>query len=495
MKIKTRLYITSALVIIIVVGVGLAVFFSMQRTNDLWKKSELAHEIQTGVFQLNSLTSEYFLFPSKRASDQWIEKYSDVGGQINEAATVFKGAEERTIAGQMPEDFKNIGSTFDQLLAIHVEGDEKESMVTSELEKRLVSQLTIKSQALVSSASSLHEESQSQLLGAQAASNWLSAFLVVLMAAIVVVASITTTRAVVKPLAQLQEGAEVIGSGDLDYRVDIKANDETGQLARAFNEMASKLKDSRQSLEAEIAQRKRSEQRIERYAEQLEASNKELEAFSYSVSHDLRAPLRAIQGFSNILVEEHQDKLDEEGKRLLGVITGNTQQMGRLIDDLLGYSRLGRQELKLADVNMEELASAVIKEQEYASPGRSMEFKVDSLPPARCDRQMIQRVLANLLSNAVKFTRYEETALIEVGFSIEECETVYYVKDNGVGFDMRYENKLFSFFQRLHSEGEFEGTGVGLASVKRIVEKHGGRVWGEGEVGNGATFYFSVPTR
>ena len=250
----------------------------------------------------------------------------------------------------------------------------------------------------------------------------------------------------------------------------------------------------------DVTERKRAEEEIKKLDQelkyqimQLEAANKELEAFSYSVSHDLRAPLRAIDGFSRVMLEDYIDKLDDEGKRHLNIIRTNTQKMGQLIDDLLLFSRLGRQELRASGIDMGKLAKAVSEELKLAFPERKLKFTINTLIPAQGDQAMIRQVFVNLLSNAVKFTKPKEGALIEVDGRSEGFENVYIVKDNGVGFDMQYVNKLFGVFQRLHSSEEFEGTGVGLAIVQRIIHRHGGRVWAEGKVGEGAIFYFSLP--
>jgi signal transduction histidine kinase len=249
----------------------------------------------------------------------------------------------------------------------------------------------------------------------------------------------------------------------------------------------------------------------------LEAVNRELEAFSYSVSHDLRAPLRAISGFAQAVVEDYAPRLDDEGKRFLGLIQDNAHRMGQLIDDLLTFSRLGRQQLTTTQTDLGALASAVFEELAAQVPGRKIRFVVQSLPPALGDKAMIRQVLMNLLSNAIKFTRPRAEGVIELGYlssasiparpptscgdaRLTEGEDkmptpragAYYVKDNGVGFDMQYAGKLFGVFQRLHSAAEFEGTGVGLAIVYRIVTRHGGHVWARGELDKGATFYFTL---
>ena len=237
------------------------------------------------------------------------------------------------------------------------------------------------------------------------------------------------------------------------------------------------------------------EQRVIERTSQLETANRELESFSYSVSHDLRAPLRAIIGFSSMLLEDYMDKLDEEGKRLLDVILKNTKKMGELIDDLLILSRIGRKEIETIEIDMGRLAGEVFAEVTASIPEREIQVNIKPLPPARGDSGLIHQVFFNLISNAVKFTRHGDKAIIEVGSCEDKKENIYYVKDNGIGFDIQYADKLFGAFQRLHSEKEFEGTGIGLAIVQRVINRHSGQVWAEGKVNEGATFYFTLPNK
>jgi two-component system sensor kinase len=227
----------------------------------------------------------------------------------------------------------------------------------------------------------------------------------------------------------------------------------------------------------------------------LETVNKELEAFSYSVSHDLRAPLRAISGFADAVMEDCGPMLDSEGKRYLGLIQENAHKMGQLIDDLLAFSRLSRQQMTDNWIDMGALAATVFEEFAASAPGRDIKFTINAIPPARGDVTLVRQVLVNLVANAVKFTKTRARAIIELGYLPDEKGRVYYLKDNGVGFEMRYVDKLFGVFQRLHDATEFEGTGVGLALVQRIIARHGGTVWAEGAVDQGATFYFMLPQR
>jgi PAS domain S-box-containing protein len=235
------------------------------------------------------------------------------------------------------------------------------------------------------------------------------------------------------------------------------------------------------------------EERVAKRTAQLEASNKELEAFTYSVSHDLRAPLRHISGYVDLLVSRFPDSLPEKGKHYLNTITDSVRQMGALIDDLLEFSRSGRVEMRESTLDMNRMVEEISEQLRQDNPQRDIDWIIGGLPPAHGDHAMLRLVWMNLLGNAVKFTRTRKTARIEIGAREESGEPVFFVRDNGVGFDMRYAQKLFGVFQRLHPTEEFEGTGIGLANVRRIILRHGGRTWAEADSDKGATFYFSIP--
>ena len=235
------------------------------------------------------------------------------------------------------------------------------------------------------------------------------------------------------------------------------------------------------------------EKRVTERTAELKAANEELEAFSYSVSHDLRAPLRAVDGFSRKVMLGYGDKLDQEGLRLLGVVRQNAVRMGKLIDDLLAFSRLGRREMHFVAVSMQDLAESSATELIELEPGRQINFSCEAIAPCQGDPAMLKEVWMNLLSNAIKFTRHNNPAQIHVGSRIEGEFAIYWIQDNGAGFDMAYAEKLFGVFQRLHSQEEFEGSGVGLALSQRIIHRHHGRIWGESQIGQGATFSFTLP--
>jgi len=308
-------------------------------------------------------------------------------------------------------------------------------------------------------------------------------FLCLISITIGVLLSLFLIKRLTKPLIALADIAKKVSAGNLSIRANNFPKDEVGQLAETFNHMLDAIKKSHEHLEEKIQER----------TKQLEASNKDLEAFSYSVSHDLRAPLRAIDGFSQMLKDGYAKKLDKNGKGIIDTIRGSTKKMSTLIDDILAFSRLGRQAITLEYIDMSALVKEVYAELLVANPNRNITFTCEKLPHAKGDRALLRQVWVNFLSNAVKYTKKKEKAVISVQSTSDKDTTIYSVKDNGAGFDMKYVGKLFGVFQRLHSSSDFEGTGIGLSIVARIIEKHNGKVWAEGVVDQGSIFSFSLP--
>jgi signal transduction histidine kinase len=310
---------------------------------------------------------------------------------------------------------------------------------------------------------------------------WLVAVGIVL----IVIGSFITwlmSRNIIAPLKKLTAAAAGIAAGDYTRLVNINRQDELGQLAGAFNIMVIQVRNAQKDLEKKVKDR----------TFELENTNRELEAFSYSVSHDLHAPLRIIDGYAAILSEKSAGKLDDEGNKILSHIRHKTKRMGKLIDELLNLSYQGRKELAVEIVDMDTTVRSVIREQLLLSH-RPIDINIKTLLPAVCDSTLIRQVWSNLISNAIKYSAKKERPCIEIDSHYENNLIVYCIKDNGVGFDMKYADKLFGVFQRLHGLKEFEGSGVGLALVQRVIVKHGGKVWAEAEEGKGAAFYFALP--
>jgi light-regulated signal transduction histidine kinase (bacteriophytochrome) len=269
-------------------------------------------------------------------------------------------------------------------------------------------------------------------------------------------------------------------------------HDESGTLC-GFSKISRDVTERRRAQETIERLNEELEQRVRERTAQLEAANHELEAFSYSVSHDLRAPLRHIAAYVEILESECGERLEPGARRHLQTIAGSARQLSHLIDALLAFSRMGRAEMRLQPVQLAELVEEARRQVRDESQGRLIDWRIGELPLVHGDALMLRQAILNLLSNSVKYTRSRERARIEIGAEVTPLETVFYVRDNGVGFDMAYAGKLFGVFQRLHRPSEFEGTGIGLANVRRIIQRHGGRTWAEGALQVGATFYFSIP--
>ncbi len=300
----------------------------------------------------------------------------------------------------------------------------------------------------------------------------------------------TLSFAIVEALLRKRgEAALKQARDELEWRVE----ERTADLKTAVDQLEEEVRMRREAEEEIQVINEELETRVKDRTAELEATNQELESFSYSVAHDLKTPIRAIEGFSRMLMGEHAGKLDAEALRLLKVICTNTKIMAQLINDLLGLSRLTRQPMRKTDIHLADMARQVFERLKFQATGRNLQLTVNDLPTAYGDHSLLYQAMMNILGNAIKYTSSRETALIEVGGRCDGNENIYFVKDNGIGFDERYLDKLFGPFQRLHGLEEYEGTGIGLAIVQRIIQKHGGRVWAEGKVGAGATFYFALP--
>ena len=319
---------------------------------------------------------------------------------------------------------------------------------------------------------------------------------IAIVAGAAVVAHVSSSR-ITTPLSELTHAAEAVADGRTQEPLAIRRTDEIGRLGAAFDSMAARVHTSHRQLEARVEERTADirdlNAQLERRVDDLKELTDELEAFSYSVSHDLRAPLRHVVGFASLLEKSSGDGLDARSRRYLQTISDAGARMGQLIDDLLAFSRMNRADMLRTRVDLAALVQEARQEVIASAAGHRIEWTIGSLPQVQADPVMLRQVLTNLLSNAVKYSSTRETARIEVTCRQSDAETVLQVRDNGVGFDMQHAGKLFGVFQRLHRSEEFEGTGIGLASVRRIMNRHGGSVWAESEPDRGASFFVSRP--
>ncbi len=304
--------------------------------------------------------------------------------------------------------------------------------------------------------------------------------------------AVRLVRSILGSLRELVAAMGEVERGNLTYKLHFSARDELETIASSFNAMARRLRASEETLTALNADL---EERVHQRTADLEVMNRELESFSYSVSHDLRAPLRHLAGFSEALLEDYADRLDGNGRHCLERINGASRRLSQMIDAMLELSRLSRGQVQRERIDLGAMARDILDELRGAEPQRRVTVKIHDAMKAEGDARLVRVVMENLVGNAWKYSRTRrDEALIEVGTRREEEGPVHYVRDNGVGFDMTYADRLFAPFQRLHREEEFEGTGVGLATVQRIVHRHGGRVWAEATPGEGATFFFTLGT-
>jgi signal transduction histidine kinase len=509
MRISTRLRIAALVpaLMALVMGVGLSA--SYREATVFQERQDVATRISEAIADLREIAVTYTANHEDRPRQQFLTRVDQLAWII-EATSFDDPAQEAHMQGirvVVPE----LRSLFLQLAALNDPGGgQMDASLRQESEQRLTAQLFVRSRSARTDAVDLAG------LISQDAANVQRTILVLISASVLLVAVATSgmlvlmVRGISTSLASLHEGAETIGSGNLEHRIGGVPGDELGELSESLNRMAEQLESltvSKSDLEQEVLSRRAAEDEVKRLnagleksvaqrTAQLEAANRELESFAYSVSHDLRAPLRGIDGFGHALLEDYGDSLDDNGRDFLNRIRRATQHMGRLIDDMLKLSRLTRAEMRWTSVDISGMAASAAAALAADEPDRRVDVRVEPGITVDGDPDLLRVVVENLMDNAWKFSGRNPSATVDVrGAKTETGAHGFLVQDNGVGFDMAYADKLFGAFQRLHRSEEFPGTGVGLATVQRVVNRHGGRVWAEAVVGEGATFYVALPAR
>ncbi len=505
MRITTIIRAFGAFVLASIMVAVIAVYFSYETINRVQKERYLAGAVTTSTSDLANLTGDYLLFRHERVKLQWLAASGNLVEHLRSLEeTSFLQTQSLPTLNRT---YQKLARLFEQLISLESgEVAWVSSTSPSILNRRLTAQTLAASRDLQAAALTLADHEPTALsdaseLGFRSMATLAGATLAILAATWLLIAA-----RVGAPVQRLVSGSQVLASGDLAFRFDDPSKDELGDLAHAFNLMAEGLQSttaSRNELDREIADRRAAEAEIKSLNKELEARvaqrtaeltvlNKELEAFSYSVSHDLRAPLRTVDGFARALLEDYGDRLDADGRHFAERICAGTDRMAQLIDDLLKLSRISRIELTFATVDLGTLATTIMTDLSTRSPDRAVAFAMDGDLSAWGDKSLLRAALTNLLENAWKFTSANGAAKISFRRCQEMGPGIYAVSDNGAGFDMKYAGKLFSPFQRLHTSHEYEGTGIGLATVARIIHRHGGNVWAESAAGVGTTMFFSL---
>jgi PAS domain S-box-containing protein len=633
MKIKTQFIISTLIFGVILLVMIAALVFTNQRLQETSQQLQIATNLQQEANELSYMVNDYLIYQENQQLTRWETGFAAFS---NGLAMLKPGTpEQQTLTSNLQTNQQQLQNVFSDIQATLAKTAATQgAAVDPAFIRTSWSRLEVQNQGLIFNTSRLSQALTDQDNQLKQNVNLLIIILVVIFGVFVLVNYFLNYRRTIKSLAVLQSGTRIIGSGNLDYKLTEKGNDEISDLSRAFNHMSASLKTvtaSKTDLEREITERKKAEEALQKtltevqankarletflltspsaiviiekpdgkvsfinerarelygmdprglkmeeypkigllkldgtpytpeempasrslfkgavvrgedlilarpngtqvvvsassapvrnsqgeitsvigifeditdrkkaeedlkkYTHDLELANKELEAFSYSVSHDLRAPLRGIDGFSNVLLDDYRDKLDEQGQDYLDRIRKSSQLMSQLIDGILKLSRITRAEVHTEKVNLSNIVRSIAEEMKQSQPERKAEFIITPEIIAFGDKVLLEALLQNLLENAWKFTGKCQQTRIEFGTVQKDKVMVYYVRDNGIGFDMKYSDKLFKPFNRLHNQNEYQGTGIGLANVQKIVSRHGGRIWAESEISKGATFYFTL---
>ncbi|MBI3284870.1 MAG: HAMP domain-containing protein [Burkholderiales bacterium] len=485
MQIKTQQTLGTLVSLVAIGFIAITLFNSIRQMDQANIRSDFATDIVAkGISGLRLVAFEYIISRPERAKLQWQQRHDSLARHL--AQDVFEQPEEQAIMRELRQQHQYLQETFSELVSLDSQrnGDEQERTLSREVEKRLITQIMVMTQNSTADATRLARITESRLLDAQWRTTWLVVLLVVLIGLLILVNYATSITQILGPIRKLKQGADAYSRGEFSFRTNVTVNNELGDLSRAFDLMAARLTESVLALEHKSAL--------------LQETNRELESFSYSVSHDLRSPLRGIDGWGLALLEDYGGQLDSTAHEYVNRIRYETQRMGHLIDDLLQLAQVTRSEIKRELVDLSGLADKIAYQLKLSHAERKIEFVIQAGLTVNGDLRLLDILLTNLFDNACKFTGPRSTARIEFCSGIAEDPATklrvrtYFVRDNGVGFDMAHAQRLFGAFQRLHRASEFPGIGIGLATVQRIVHRHGGKIWADSSPDRGATFYFTL---
>jgi signal transduction histidine kinase len=477
MKISTKGRLSAATVLAAIMLIAAIYWWANEEVAAADRQRRHISELSRSLSEVRLVTFEYILHRQARAESQGrkvMERLDQIIAQFSpsdsEQVRIVRDLQARSAAARQ---------LFDELVAAtNATTSGSAADETHRFEAQLSNRLLLLQQENLADAFRLIDMAGERIAAAQRRVVLVTMLGLGLVAAATVAISWLIDRKLLMPIASIVRATRQVAAGNWNYRLDIRSDDEIGEMVANFEAMTRSLRDSFDQ--------------VERSNRELAALNQEIESFSYSVSHDLRAPLRSMDGFSLALLEDYADKLDDTGRNYLSRIRAASQRMGRLIDELLGLARVTRTELNKERVDLAPMARELIQSLQQQHPERHVRGEIEDSLVVMADKTLVHIVMQNLIENAWKFTARAADACIRVGRTTRDGQPVCFVADNGVGFDMNYADRLFGAFQRLHHENEFPGTGIGLATVHRIIRRHGATIWAESAAGAGATFFFSL---
>ena len=490
MKISIRLLVVAIICVVVAVVSGGLLLRAQESLRATLIYDRAAAETVKAAFELKVVTDDYLLYHGERAKTQWQLSQNSLTETLEQIEP--NAPQGQAIITRIRQNKEDAAAVFSELVARYAQAAELGGLddpLLKQVEARLQGQLTAKLQSMVSDSFRLVELVEGQVAKAQRITSLLIVLFATSVTAAVLGSSYWTYRSIAPPIKKLQQGTEIVGAGNLDYKVGTAAKDEIGGLSRAFDQMTGKLKEttvSRDELAREVVERKKAEEALLR-------SNTELEQFAYVASHDLQEPLRMISSYTQLLARRYRGKLDADADEFINYAVGGASRMQALINDLLAYSRVTTKGENPQPTDAQVIFDKTVANLRAAIGESGAVVTNDPLPTVMVDASQLGQVFQNLIGNAIKF-RSHEPLRIHVAAEQKEKEWLFSVRDNGIGIDPQYHDRIFVMFQRLHGREGHPGTGIGLAICKKIVERHGGRIWVESSLGKGTTFYFTITT-